>query len=234
MTPDRAQLAEVSTPLLASDKRVFAAVDHGGLFNKSTQRQPEDQCDKIKDQKRFNNTAQALPKIVSADLPSASESDLTQLNQARSVWHNYRYTHRLWMCTSMLVACGSLMTQYSWGFGVLFGALGVCTAWQGLRWLHIPPEQQASNLRPFFRLQYAMGCASAAYSVLLGLTMILLEMVCLKGDLNCDRLSVSRSAAMQIGMGVGLIAHAAVSFAAARNASDVEAALNKATQLDNT
>ena len=38
----------------------------------------------------------------------------------------------------------------------------------------------------------------------------------------------------QIGMGVGLIAHAAVAFAAARNASDVEAAMGKITELDNT
>ena len=41
-----------------------------------------------------------------------------------------------------------------------------------------------------------MGYASAAYSVLLGLGLIFLEIVCLKEDVNCDLLSVSRSAAM--------------------------------------
>lgn len=46
------------------------------------------------------------------------------------------------------------------------------------------------------QVQYALGYASAAYSVLLGLGMIFLEIVCLKGDLNCDLLSVSRSAAI--------------------------------------
>ena len=135
--------------LVCATQSLFAA----GLFPESTHSQPKDQCDKIKDEKRLINTAQALPKIVSADLPSASESDLTQLNQARSVWHNYRRTHRLWLCTSMLVTCASLMTQHGWGFGVLVGTLGVCTAWQGLRWLRAQPEQQASNLRPFFRVR---------------------------------------------------------------------------------
>lgn len=214
--------AEQQPVLVCATQNLFAA----GLFPESTHSQPKDQCDKIKDEKRLNNTAQALPKIVSADLLSASESDLTQLNEARSVWHNYRYTHRLWLCTSMLVTCASLMTQYGWGFGVLVGTMGVCTAWQGLRWLHLQPEQQASNLSPFFRVcltmltiacacwcsvcfgcstqkcfslmqvQYAMGYASAAYSVLLGLGLIFLEIVCLKEDVNCDLLSVSRSVAM--------------------------------------
>ena len=35
----------------------------------------------------------------------------------------------------------------------------------------------------------------------------------------------------QIGMGVGVLAHAAVAFAAARNASDVEAAMGKVTEF---
>ncbi|KAL0023538.1 hypothetical protein WJX79_010530 [Trebouxia sp. C0005] len=168
MSPDESDSTDVAQPLLVDEQ----PVDLGQALNKPTEHQ------RVRSGKRHLNTAtpQALVRLSSADLPNASQLDLSQLNQART------------------------------------------------------PDQQASNMKYFFKMQRALAYITAAYSVMLGLTMIMFEVVCFKGDIKCELLDMSRTGrSMQIGIGAGFITHAAISFAAARNANDVEVTPNEST-----
>lgn len=222
MSPDERDFTAVTQPLVADGD----TVDQEQAPNRLTEQQ------RVRSGKQHLKTAspQGLVRLSSADLPNASQLDLSQMNQARTVWHQHRCTHWLWVTASIAAVYVSFFTVYHIGLGIFPGILGMVTAVWGLWWLCLQREQQASNMRYFFKMQRALAYITAAYSVMLGLTMIIFEIVCFKADIKCELLNMSRTGrSMQIGIGVGFITHAAISFAAARNANDVEVALNKST-----
>ncbi|DBB15371.1 TPA: hypothetical protein ACH3X3_003610 [Trebouxia sp. C0006] len=222
MSPDESDLTAVAQPLLADED----TVDQEQALNKPT----EQQSVSFGKQHSKDVLPQVLVPLNSTDLPNASQLDLSQLKQAQAVWHQHRCTQWLWVIASIAAVYVSFFTVYHIGLGIFPGILGIITAVWGLWWLRLQPVQQASNMKYCFKMQRALAYITAAYSVMLGLTMIIFELVCFKGDIRCELLDMSRTGrSMQIGIGVGFIIHAAISFAAARNANDVEVAFYKST-----
>ncbi len=124
------------------------AVDQQQALNKSTERQRG----RSGKQQLKIVTQQGLVPLSSADLPNASQLDLSQLNQARTVWHQHRCTHLLWEVASIAAVYVSFFTVYHIGLGILPGILGMVTAVWGLWWLSLQPGQQASNMKYFFKV----------------------------------------------------------------------------------
>ena len=137
--------------LVSAQDVAGCAVDLGQALNKPTEHQ------RVRSGKRHLNTAtpQALVRLSSADLPNASQLDLSQLNQARTVWHQHRCTHWLWVIASIAAVYVSFFTVYHIGLGILPGVLGMVTAVWGLWWLCLQPDQQASNMKYFFKVHLA-------------------------------------------------------------------------------
>ncbi len=127
------------------------AVDQEQALNKTT----EHQRAKSGKQQLNNVTQQVLVPLSSADLPNASQLDLSQLIQARAVWHQHRCTHWLWVIASTAAVYVSFFTVYHIGLGIFPGILGMVTAIWGLWWLCLQPEQQASNMQYFFKVHLA-------------------------------------------------------------------------------
>ena len=124
------------------------AVDQEQALNKSTKLQRA----RSGKQHLNNVTQQVLISLCSTDLPNASQLDLSQLNQARAVWHQHRCTHWLWVIASTAAVYVSFFTVYHIGLGIFPGILGMVTAVWGLWWLCLQPEQQASNMKYFFKV----------------------------------------------------------------------------------
>ena len=109
---------------------------------------------------QFSNDTQAqdpassaLQLLTAADIPSASQDQLSKLNRSLCIWHKYRHTHWLWLFTSMLAVCASFFTIYHMGIGLLPGILGLNSAVWGRRYLGMQPAQQLDNLNWFFKVQ---------------------------------------------------------------------------------
>ena len=126
-------------------------VDQEQAPNRLTEQQ------RVRSGKQHLKTAspQGLVRLRSADLPNASQLDLSQMNQARTVWHQHRCTHWLWVTASIAAVYVSFFTVYHIGLGIFPGILGMVTAVWGLWWLCLQPEQQASNMRYFFKVHLA-------------------------------------------------------------------------------
>lgn len=221
MSPEESASTAVAQPLLAD----VETVDQEQALNKSTERHRA-----RSGKQHLKHVTHGLVPLRAADLPNASQLDLSQLNQAHTVWRQHRCTHWLWVIASIAAVHVSFFTVYHIGLGILPGILGMVTAVWGLWWLCLQPGQQASNMKYFFKMQRAMAYITTAYSVMLGLTIIVFEVICFKGDIKCELLDMSKTGrSMQIGIGMGFLTHAAISLAAARNANDVEVALNEST-----
>ena len=127
------------------------AVDQEQALNKTT----EHQRAKSGRQQLNNVPQQVLVPLSSADLPNASQLDLSQLIQARAVWHQHRCTHWLWVIASTAAEYVAFFTVYHIGLGIFPGILGMVTAVWGLWWLCLQPEQQASNMKYCFKVRLA-------------------------------------------------------------------------------
>lgn len=138
--------------MCAAQQRVAGcAVDQEQALNKPT----EQQRFSFGKQHLKDVPPQVLVPLNSTDLPNASQLDLSQLNQARAVWHQYRCTHWLWVIASIGAVYVSFFTVYHIGLGIFPGILGMVTAVWGLWWLCLQPEQQASNMKYVFKVHLA-------------------------------------------------------------------------------
>ena len=129
------------------------AVDQEQALNKSSERQRARSGEQ--QLKTADVTQQVLVPLSPADLPNASQLDLSQLNQARTVWHQHRCTHWLWVIASIAAVYVSFFTVYHFGLGIFPGILGMVTAVWGPWWLCLQPEQQASSVKYFFKVHLA-------------------------------------------------------------------------------